>query len=115
MSTYEPLSEPPEATDIVAEQVGEPPEATDIVAEQVGIRYSLWDGKVPLEASIEIVVDEDVAELISSAKLRERFQDEAVGVGTVKLVIKDSDITIIGEEALANCEALVSVDLSGCP
>ena len=124
-----PLSstnDPPEATDVVAEQPGddppprvsadEPPEATDVVAEQVSIRYSLWDGKAPLEGTtVEIVVDEDVEELITLRKLRERLEDETLGEGTVKLVIKDSDITIIGEETLEECKALVSVDLTGCP
>jgi len=61
------------------------------------------------------MVDEDVAELISSGKLRKRLKDKALGEGTVKLVIKDSDITIIEEKALEKCKALVSVDMSGCP
>jgi len=65
--------------------------------------------------SEEIVIEEYVAVLISSGYLKERLNDEALGEGTVKLVIKDSDITIIGEEKLGECNALVSVDLLGCP
>ena len=72
----------------------------------------------------EIVIDEDVDNELHSGALRERLQDPSLGEGTVTLIIRDPNITIIGdmnldwgdrEEApLFECKSLVRVDLKGC-
>ena len=70
----------------------------------------------------EIVIDEDVDNVLHSFILWERLQDESLGEGTITLIIRDPNITIIGdldddgvEEApLYACESLLRVDLRGC-
>jgi len=73
----------------------------------------------------EIVIDEDVDNVLHSGALRERLKDPSLGEGTITLIIRDPNITIIGdmnldygdkeEEApLYWCESLLRVDLKGC-
>jgi len=72
----------------------------------------------------EIVIDEDVDNVLHSGALRERLQDPSLGEGTITLIIRDPNITIIGdinldhndrEEApLYGCKSLLRVDLKGC-
>ena len=74
--------------------------------------------------SQEIVIDEDVDNLLHSGTLRERLQDPSLGEGTITLIIRDPNITIIGdinldwddrEEApLHGCKSLLRVDLKRC-
>ena len=71
-----------------------------------------------------IVIDEDVDNVLHSGILRERLQDPSLGKGTITLIIRDPNITIIGdmdldddddEEApLYGCRSLLRVDLKGC-
>ena len=72
----------------------------------------------------EIVIDMNVDNVLHSGTLRERLQDESLGEGTITLIIRDPNITIIGdmnldyddyEEApLYGCKSLLRVDLKGC-
>ena len=72
----------------------------------------------------EIVIDEDVDNALHSGVLRERLQNESLGEGSIPLIIRDPNITIIGdisldwddrEEApLFGCKSLLRVDLKGC-
>jgi len=72
----------------------------------------------------EIVIDEDVNNVLHSGTLRERLQDPSLGEGTITLIIRDANITIIGdmyaddddyeEAALYGCRSLLRVDLKGC-
>jgi len=72
----------------------------------------------------EIVISEDVDNVLHSGALRERLQDPSLGEGTITLIIRDPNITIIGdmyaddddrEEApLYGCKSLLHVDLKGC-
>jgi len=72
----------------------------------------------------EIVIHEDVENVLHSGALRERLQNESLGEGTITLIIRDPNITIIGdmnlddddyEEApLYGCKSLLRVDLKGC-
>jgi len=73
----------------------------------------------------EIVIDEDVDNVLHSGALRERLKDPSLGEGTITLIIRDPNITIIGdinldwddkeEEApLYWCKSLLRVDLKGC-
>ena len=72
----------------------------------------------------EIVIDEDVDNVLHSGALRERLQDRSLGRGTITLIIRDPNITIIGdlnldwddkEEApLFGCKSLLRIDLKGC-
>ena len=72
----------------------------------------------------EIVIDENVNNVLHSGTLRERLQDPSLGKGTITLIIRDPNITIIGdmnlgwgdrEEApLIWCKSLFRVDLKGC-
>ena len=73
----------------------------------------------------EIVIDESVDNQIRSGALRKRLQDRSLGEGTITLIIRDPNITIIGdmnldwydkeEEApLHGCKSLLHVDLKGC-
>ena len=72
----------------------------------------------------EIVIDEDVDDVLHSGTLRDRLQDPSLGEGTITLIIRDPNITIIGgynlggrdrEEApLYGCKSLLRVDLKGC-
>jgi len=72
----------------------------------------------------EIVIDEDVNNELHSGALRDRLQNESLGEGTITLIIRDPNITIIGdinldwddrEEApLYGCKSLLHVDLKGC-
>ena len=70
----------------------------------------------------EIVIDEDVDNALHSGALRERLQKESLGEGTITLIIRDPNITIIGdmnldddEESPLNwCKSLLRVDLKGC-
>ena len=72
----------------------------------------------------EIVINEDVDNVLHSGALRDRLQDPSLGEGTITLIIRDPNITIIGdmniyvdnrEEApLYGCKSLLRVDLKGC-
>ena len=72
----------------------------------------------------EIVIDEDVDNVLHSGALRDRLQNESLGGGTITLIIRDPNITIIGdinlgwddrEDApLYGCESFLRVDLKGC-
>jgi len=72
----------------------------------------------------EIVICEDVDNELHSGALRDRLQDPSLGEGTITLIIRDPNITIIGdinlgwddrEEApLYGCKSLLRVDLKGC-
>ena len=72
----------------------------------------------------EIVIIEDVDNVLHSGTLRERLWDESLGEGTITLIIRDPNITIIGdmnldedddEEApLSWYKSLLRVDLKGC-
>ena len=72
----------------------------------------------------EIVICENVYNELHSGTLRERLQDPSLGEGTITLIIRDPNITIIGdmnlnfrdrEEApLYRCKSLLRVDLKGC-
>ena len=72
----------------------------------------------------EIVFDEDVDNELHSGTLRERLQDPSLGEGTVTLIIRDPNITIIGDvnlglddredSPLFGCKSLLRVDLKGC-
>ena len=72
----------------------------------------------------EIVIDENVDNLLHSGTLRERLQDPSLGEGTITLIIRDPNITIIGgmnlnfrdrrEAPLYGCKSLLRVDLKGC-
>ena len=73
----------------------------------------------------EIIIDEDVPMLLSSGALRERFQDEALGEGSIVLILRDPELTAIGDLELSDdddektpffgCKSLLRIDLSGCP
>ena len=45
----------------------------------------------------EFVIDEDVDNVLHSGALRERLQDSSLGEGTITLIIRDPNITIIGD------------------
>ena len=45
----------------------------------------------------EIVIDEDVDNELHSGALRKRLQDPSLGEGTITLIIRDPNITIIGD------------------
>ena len=70
----------------------------------------------------EIVIDEDVDNVLHSFILWERLQDESLGEGTITLIIRDPNITIIGdlddddikEAPFIGCKSLLRVDLKGC-
>ena len=76
----------------------------------------------------EIVIDEHVDNVLHSGILRERLQDPSLGEGTVTLLIRDPNITIIGDmnigydyrvrdhttTPLYGCKSLLRVDLKGC-
>ena len=72
----------------------------------------------------EIVIDEDVDNELHSGALREPLQDPSLGEGTIILIIRDPNISIIGgmnldygdrEGApLFRCKSLLRVDLKGC-
>ena len=75
----------------------------------------------------EIVTDEDVDNELHFGALRERFQDPSLGEGTITLIIRDPNITIIGDmnlnlnllhdgegAPLYGCKSLLHVDLKGC-
>jgi len=72
----------------------------------------------------EIVIDEDVDNVLHSGTLRERLQDPSLGEGTITLIIRDPNITIIGDmniywgdrekAPLYGCKSLLRVDLKGC-
>ena len=72
----------------------------------------------------EIVIDKDVDNVLHSGALRERLQDPSLGEGTITLIIRDPNITIIGDmnigrddlekAPLYGCKSLVRVDLKGC-
>jgi len=72
----------------------------------------------------EIVIDKDVDNEVHSGALRDRLQDPSLSEGTITLIIRDPNITIIGdmnlgwddnEEAPLNwCKSLLHVDLKGC-
>ena len=72
----------------------------------------------------EIVIDENADNQIRSGALRKRLQDRSLGKGTITLIIRDPNISIIGdmyavdgdrEEApLYGCKSLLRVDLKGC-
>ena len=47
--------------------------------------------------SQEIVIDEDVDNLIRSGALRKRLQDRSLGKRTITLIIRDPNISIIGD------------------
>ena len=71
-----------------------------------------------------IVIDENVDNVLHSGTLRERLQDPSLGEGTITLIIRDPNITIIGgmnigwddrEGApLFGCKSLLHVNLKGC-
>ena len=78
----------------------------------------------------EIVINEDVDNVLHSGALRERLQDPSLGEGTITLIIRDPNITIIGDwnldwdsddddddnrGPLHGCKSLLRVDLKGCP
>jgi len=72
----------------------------------------------------EIVIDENVDNVLHSGALWERLQDPSLGEGTITLIIRDPNITIIGDmilnygdregAPLCGCESLLRVDLKGC-
>ena len=72
----------------------------------------------------EIVIDEDVDNLIRTGALRNRLQDESLGKRTITLIIRDPNISIIGDmnidwddqrkAPLYWCKSLHRVDLKGC-
>ena len=72
----------------------------------------------------EIVIDEDVDNLIRTGALRNRLQDRSLGEGTITLIIRDPNISIIGDmnidwddqrkAPLYWCKSLHRVDLKGC-
>ena len=69
----------------------------------------------------EIVICEDVYNELHSGALRERLQDPSLGEGTITLIIRDPNITIIGDinldwerAPLSRCKSLLRVDLKGC-
>jgi len=72
----------------------------------------------------EIVIDEDVYYELHSGALRDRLQDPLLGEGTITLIIRDPNITIIGdmnldwddrvEAPLYGCKSLLRLDLKGC-
>ena len=70
----------------------------------------------------EIVIDEHVDNVLHSGILRERLQDPSLGEGTITLIIRDPNITIIGdmnidyddEAPLYGCKSLLRVNLKGC-
>ena len=74
--------------------------------------------------SQEIVIIEDVDNVLHSGALRERLQDPSLGEGTITLIIRDPNITIIGDmnlfwndregAPLHGCKSLLRVDLKGC-
>ena len=45
----------------------------------------------------EIVINEDVDNVLHSGALRDRLQDPSLGEGTITLIIRDPNITIIGD------------------
>jgi len=71
----------------------------------------------------EIVIDEDVDNLIRTGALRNRLQDRSLGEGTITLIIRDPNISIIGDmnidwddqrkAPLYWCKSLHRVDLKG--
>jgi len=78
----------------------------------------------------EIVINEDVDNVLHSGALRDRLQNESLGEGTITLIIRDPNITIIGDwnldwdsddddddnrGPLHGCKSLLRVDLKGCP
>ena len=72
----------------------------------------------------EIVIDEHVDNVLHSGALRERLQNESLGEGTVTLIVRDPNITIIGDmnldyddrrkAPLYGCKFLLRVNLKGC-
>jgi len=62
--------------------------------------------------------------MLHSGALRERLQDPSLGEGTITLIIRDPNITIIGDmnigwddregAPLYGCKSLLRVDLKGC-
>ena len=71
----------------------------------------------------EIVIDKDVDNVLNYGALRERLQDPSLGEGTITLIIRDPNITIIGDmnldygdregAPLYGCKSLLRVDLKG--
>jgi len=71
-----------------------------------------------------IVIDEIFNNQIRSGALRKRLQDRSLGKGTITLIIRDPNITIIGDmnldygdeewAPLYGCKSLLRVDLKGC-
>jgi len=71
----------------------------------------------------EIVIDEDVDNLIRTGALRNRLQDRSLGEGTITLIIRDPNISIMGDmnidwddqrkAPLYGCKSLHRVDLKG--
>ena len=71
----------------------------------------------------EIVIDEDVDNLIRTGALRNRLQDRSLGEGTITLIIRDPNISIMGDmnidwddqrkAPLYWCKSLHRVDLKG--
>jgi len=72
----------------------------------------------------EIVIDEDVDNELHSGALRERLKDPPLGKGTIALIVRDPNITIIGDmnldyddrrkAPLYGCKFLLRVNLKGC-
>jgi len=72
----------------------------------------------------EIVICEDVDNVLRSGALRERLQDPSLSEGTITLIIRDHNSTIIGDmnigrddregAPLYGCKSLLRVDLKGC-
>ena len=72
----------------------------------------------------EIVIDENVDNLLHSGTRRDRLAERILGEGTITLIIRDPDITIIGDTNLGwddrfetpfnGCKSLLHVDLKGC-
>jgi len=64
----------------------------------------------------EIVIDENVDNVLHSGTLRERLQDPSLSEGTITLIIRDPNFTIIDMNlaSLYGCKSLLRVDLKGC-
>ena len=72
----------------------------------------------------EIVIDGNVDNELHSGALWERLQDPSLGEGTITLIIRDPNITIIGDMNLGwgdreeapryGCKSLLRVYLKGC-
>jgi len=76
------------------------------------------------QGSQEIVIDENDDNVLHSGALRERLQDPSLSEGTITLITRDPNITIIGDmdldfddrrkAPLYECKSLLRVDLKGC-